>query len=571
MGAPLTADENAALIQRLGWTDPPAQAPPPAPAPVAPYQAAPAPLDQALADANGGAARPQTPIVTPSRPGAPPNAHVPGDYSRTALAPEQTQAFTGPPPGAPAPQSQGYAFPESSGGGGAVSGGSSRTVQKGIKPSDETKAMLDASTVTALDANAQEQAGQRGLTAAKAEGSREQAKLYGEQANAERVLASESDEQLGRKRAHLDQMIADVQGDKVDPERFWHTRSTGQRIGIALAMIAGGFAGGWNGTGKNGAADMLDRAVQNDIHAQEENLANKRAGVQQQSQLYEMARGEFHDRAERMRAMHVTALAQVGKQIDARIAEASDPIEAARLKEARAGIFAKAGESRLRLDEMGADRVSTTTHSSFSGGGGVSGPSRKEFDALTEKLVLEKNLSSDEAHVLAAKMLQLPGAPQGNGSAPSGHKGNPTDAEKAQGILNSDLKVIDRAKANIDKITAGTTAGSAWAKAPGWVPGATEAKINASERDKWNSQVKIIIGGAYKQGTDANEPKNLALIEEFAKPFEIKPGDNAETAAAKIDNLRQFAIDNASAKGATPQDGPSASNFSYLKPSGGAR
>ena len=561
---PLTPDENAALIQRLGWTNPPP--PPVAPPPqAAPPPMALSPLDQALVDANGG---PRPPPV--QRPPAPPsaNAHVPGNYA-SALAPDQTVHVSGAAAAGAAPPPQGFTFPESPAGegGGTTSGGSSRTVQKGTKISDETKALTNAGTATALDANTQEQQGQAAVSAAKVSGANQEAKLLGEQAQDNARLATETDEGLARKRAHLAQMVDDVNNEKVDPERFWHSRSTGQRIGIALSMIAGGFAGGWSGTGKNGAADMLDRAVQNDIHAQEETLANKRAGVQQQSQLYEMARGEFHDRQDRMKAMHVTALAQVGKQIDARIAEASDPIEKARLQSARAGIYQKAGEEHLRLDEVGSDKVSTTSHSTFTAAPkGAGGPSRKEFDALTEKLVLEKNLSVNEAHTLAAKMLQLPGAPAGDGKVPGGGKTN-----EAQGVLDANLAAINAAKKNVAQITAGGSFGAGAAHAlPNWVPGVAEATKDASRRESYNNRARVSIAAAYKMGTDATEPKNAALLNKYAEPYEILPKDNEETALAKMDNLEQFLVDNGAAKGASGSVS-GGSSYSYLKPTGRAR
>lgn len=560
----LSADENAALIAKLGWFDnPPSGARPPAVA--APFTPPPDPLAAGMAKVAGEAPPPPLPPA-PSPPPLPANAHVPGNYA-TALAPDQTVHVSGPVAAPPqgAPPSGGYQFPMAPGGGGTASGSTSTTVQKGVPISDETRGLIRTGENHQQQGLAEEGVGQERLSQAKAEGARRESEVLGDQAKATRELNSESDSELGRKRQHIENMIADVNSQKVDPGRWWKNANTGTKISAALSMIAGGFAAGWNHSDKNAGAEMVNRLVADDIHAQEENMASARAGVQQQGQLYEMAKGGFHDRREQMAAAHVVGLAQVRKELDAKIEEASDPIEKGRLLQARGGLELKQGEAHLRLDEMGADKVSKTNHVAFaSPGAGGTASRRKEFDALTEKLVVEKNLSVDAAHNLAAQMMQLPGAPGGNGSIPGGGKKDP---EQERILANAQKSLTAIGRADISQITAGSTLGEWKANhVPGWLPTVDTAKANQLNREKYNNEVKIAVGGGYKAGTDATEPKRLELIEAFAHPFEVQPGDSPEVAQQRRSALQAFIKDNA---GIDYSSLAASTPYSYLKPSGG--
>ncbi len=61
---------------------------------------------------------------------------------------------------------------------------------------------------------------------------------------------------------------------KIDPEHWWSSRDTGQKI----AGIFAAFAGGFNKNGNSAVASM-DAAIDRDIDAQKANLANQQAGL----------------------------------------------------------------------------------------------------------------------------------------------------------------------------------------------------------------------------------------------------------------------------------------------------
>jgi hypothetical protein len=92
-----------------------------------------------------------------------------------------------------------------------------------------------------------------------------------------------------------------------------------------------------------------------------------------------------------------------------------------------------------------------------------------------------------------------------------------------------------------------------------------DAQAAVNDRESFNNRVKASIAGAYKLSTNANEPKNLALIESYARPYEITSKDSPEIAAQKIGSLRTFVADSARAQGATVAPKGSALS-SYAQP-----
>ena len=69
-------------------------------------------------------------------------------------------------------------------------------------------------------------------------------------------------------------MRRDVADAKIDPNQFWATRSTGQKISAAIGMMLGGLGSGLTG-GPNPVIQLVDNAIQRDLDAQAANLKQK--------------------------------------------------------------------------------------------------------------------------------------------------------------------------------------------------------------------------------------------------------------------------------------------------------
>lgn len=107
------------------------------------------------------------------------------------------------------------------------------------------------------------------------------AQKIGEQAADIEAKAKSRDAELAAQQAKIDKLSEDYSKERVDPEHWWHSRSTGQKIAFALAAALGGFAAGFRG-GPNTALEQMNRAIDADIDAQKTAMANKRVSIENQ-------------------------------------------------------------------------------------------------------------------------------------------------------------------------------------------------------------------------------------------------------------------------------------------------
>ncbi len=79
-----------------------------------------------------------------------------------------------------------------------------------------------------------------------------------------------------------DQLMADAMrlaNTKVDPEHWWNSRSTGQKVAGYLTAIVGGLLQGRTGSARNSGMDMIQQAIDQDIDAQKTNIQTQQAGL----------------------------------------------------------------------------------------------------------------------------------------------------------------------------------------------------------------------------------------------------------------------------------------------------
>lgn len=72
----------------------------------------------------------------------------------------------------------------------------------------------------------------------------------------------------------IDKLIGDIQGSKIEPDRFWSSKSTGQKIATALGMVLSGLGSGLSRQ-PNMAAEFLNKQIDRDIEAQKADLGRK--------------------------------------------------------------------------------------------------------------------------------------------------------------------------------------------------------------------------------------------------------------------------------------------------------
>ena len=72
---------------------------------------------------------------------------------------------------------------------------------------------------------------------------------------------------LQRKQADVDTALNDVRSTKIDPNKYWNDKSTGEKIMSAIALVLGGIGGGMTGRGGNAALDVMNNAISRDVEA----------------------------------------------------------------------------------------------------------------------------------------------------------------------------------------------------------------------------------------------------------------------------------------------------------------
>jgi hypothetical protein len=120
--------------------------------------------------------------------------------------------------------------------------------------------------------------------------------LVAEQKKIEDARKSKEDAALtaaNAMRTKQDAAIAELAATKISPDNYWANKSTGQKIGIGIAMIMGAF--GAATTGKNSAADVINKAIDQDLDTQKANYAAKKGAVGEMDSAYAKLHGVYKD------------------------------------------------------------------------------------------------------------------------------------------------------------------------------------------------------------------------------------------------------------------------------------
>lgn len=162
------------------------------------------------------------------------------------------------------------------------------------------------------------------VQARNAEASAGEMAMYGEQARQAAIredaaVASQAarDEELQYRQQDFDSSVRSLSKMSMDPDRFWATRSTGQKIGAMIGIALGGFVQGARG-GSNVGMDVINQAIDRDLKAQEfaYNAAKDTAVAKQTAFGMAMQKYQNADQARAMaRAAALDAVqAQLGQQ-----------------------------------------------------------------------------------------------------------------------------------------------------------------------------------------------------------------------------------------------------------------
>lgn len=170
-------------------------------------------------------------------------------------------------------------------------------------------------------------------------------------------------ERVAKLRDQFDQAVTrSVQ--RVDPNKFWADRSTGDQVMGGIALLLGGLAQGFGGGGgENPAWRIIDQAITRDIEAQKFNIAQAKeeAAAFGEQINTELALQKWMDKKK------VERLAQADAMIVSALSQYEARAKTVEQKRAAAGALAEAqlrfADSKRAWLEMGLDQISTTVQS----------------------------------------------------------------------------------------------------------------------------------------------------------------------------------------------------------------
>lgn len=183
------------------------------------------------------------------------------------------------------------------------------------------------------------------------------------EANAQRI-----DPAIDQARKDRDAYIAQVQQsvaeakEEVNPDNWWSTRGTGQKIAVVAAAMLGGFTEGFTwGKVKNRALDMIENAIDRDIRAQEQSINAARAKRGEMRGLIGVLDGKLKDIELSKSAYRAEQYANLARLFDTMSANSKDLTTTKKAKALSGSLLMRSGEEQKDFAAKVATRVNRTS------------------------------------------------------------------------------------------------------------------------------------------------------------------------------------------------------------------
>lgn len=280
------------------------------------------------------------------------------------------------------------------------------------------------------DAYGQEASAIKGLTSAESDAAGKMADVYGRTQKQMEGIDKDVSGSYEALKTQTQKQMADIdelgkkisQAQQIDPNRYWHSMSTGQKVANMIAIALGGFGMGYAGKQGNPVMDQINRYVDLDIQAQKDNFDRLRGQMGDKINLYGLARQSGLDGINAKLAAKSAALQQAEMMVKEQMARSQAPEVVARGQKALADLNMQRTENNQRLAmsmwQMNAMREAAT-------GGGIENPMflpedmqkkmvkmpNGKFRAASSedgaKAVSAANLAGDEMKDLLGQMYKL--------------------------------------------------------------------------------------------------------------------------------------------------------------------
>lgn len=287
-----------------------------------------------------------TPAPPPTDPGPQPDVNM-SPVGGFTPAPPETPA----PPAAPPPPTQPM---PGTGGGGLPSGGA------GVPSYDKD---LMKSAQAQKDAN---------TASVKVAEDRAKAELEAQAAYQQKAAETQQlwADRLNQNLSQQEQLKQDLASGKINPEGWWSSRDTGQKIAGTIGLILGGIGQAFGG-GENQAKILIDKAIASDIDAQKANLGKKQTLLgdlmQQGHSLQEAEKlASAHDLAVFQGQMQKAATQFAGPERQADAMKINAGIDTQRIKDTQAS-HERGFQDHIELAKLDLERAKIAAASSKAG------------------------------------------------------------------------------------------------------------------------------------------------------------------------------------------------------------
>jgi hypothetical protein len=146
---------------------------------------------------------------------------------------------------------------------------------------------------------------------------------------------------------------------QINPNRFWADKGTGDKIAAAISIGLGALGGAMQGTGKNAALDIMNRAIDMDLMAQEKNYQQKKDSLGVQQSLLAM----YHQQTGDIQASKMLAKADLITNaqyaLNSQLAGVQSKEAMAKGKMMQGVMMEEAGKLRYAAQQQIAQRIQT--------------------------------------------------------------------------------------------------------------------------------------------------------------------------------------------------------------------
>lgn len=323
--------------------------------------------------------------------------------------------------------------------------------------------------------------------------------------------------ELDQHYAQIAQREKELQETKVDPEHFWHEKSTGQRILMAIGMGLAGFGAAATHS-PNTVAEMVSRQIDNDIEAQKIEIEKKKGGIERSRSLYADKIRIFGDSQRASAAARQEAYAMAMNKVDELAKSGGGAMQAAQAQQIKGALQDRFAREDLALRPPVTEDVALNREEKRAQIAHLNASA--EGALMSGQAKLDKNAQAGQAQAI--------GQAQGQQAA---------DRVKSTSIFDAPTAWLGRL-----------------------LPGQNEGKQRDLDRQAYNSQL-LTLKAEQLRARGIQRPTQLEL-KQGLEPYEIQPGDTEERIRAKLDLARR--------SGFLPQQGPSQS-IPGFRPVGGGR